>query len=119
MSKLSAFLFRASVALGLGILLWARIPALAQSANEQLPAGAAKEKAEATCLTCHEARIMVQQRLTKAAWVKEMDKMAKWGAEVDPKDRDALIEYFSANFSSDQPRYEAPRTATESKPKRK
>ena len=37
--------------------------------------------------------------------------MTKWGAEVDPQDRDALIDYFSANFGPDQPPYVAPRTA--------
>jgi len=70
-----------------------------------------QEKAAAACLSCHEARIIVQQRLTKAAWTREMDKMVKWGAEVDPQDRDALIDYFSANFGSDQPAYVAPKTA--------
>lgn len=84
------------------------------NSNDQLPAGPAKEKAEAACLTCHEARIIVQQRLSKPAWTKEVDKMMKWGAEVHPKDRDALIDYFSANFGPDQPAYAAPRTATQS-----
>src|ERR1700692_991280 len=84
------------------------------NSNDQLPAGPAKEKAEAACLTCHEARIIVQQRLSKPAWTKEVDKMMKWGAEVDPKDRDALMDYFSANFGPDQPAYAAPRTATQS-----
>jgi hypothetical protein len=56
----------------------------------------------------------VQQRLSKPAWTKEIDKMMKWGAEVDPKDRDALIDYFSANFGPDRPTYAAPGTATES-----
>ena len=102
------------------MLLSALLLAQGQSSpNEQLPAGPAKEKAEAACLTCHEARIMVQQRLTKAAWVKEMDKMTKSGAEVDPKDRDALIDYFSANFTPDQSAYEAPRSANETKSKTK
>ena len=97
-------------------MLSATIAAVAQSSpNEPLPAGAAKEKAEAACLTCHEGRIVVQQRLTKAAWTKEVDKMIKWGAEVDAKDHDALIDYFSSNFGPDQPAYEAPRTATGSK----
>jgi hypothetical protein len=100
------------------VMLCAAIAAVAQSSpNEPLPAGAAKEKAEAACLTCHEGRIIVQQRLTKAAWTKEMDKMIKWGAEVDAKDRDALIDYFSTNFGTDQPAYEAPRTAASSKSK--
>ena len=84
------------------------------NSNNQLPASPAKEKAEAACLTCHEARIIVQQRLTKPAWIKEVDKMIKWGAEVDPKDRDALIDYLSANFGPDRPAYTAPRSATQS-----
>lgn len=57
----------------------------------------------------------MQHRLSKAAWTKELDKMIKWGSEVDPKDRDALIDYFTANFSPDQPTYVAPRSAIESK----
>ncbi len=84
------------------------------NSNEQLPAGPVQEKAAAACSTCHEARIIVQQRLSKSAWTKEMDKMIKWGAEVDPKDRDPLIDYFSANFGPDRPTYAAPRTATQS-----
>jgi hypothetical protein len=83
----------------------------ASSPNEQLPAGPMQGKAGAACLSCHEARIIVQQRLSKAAWTREMDKMTKWGAEVDPQDRDALIDYFSANFGPDQPPYAAPKTA--------
>lgn len=100
------------------LLLCAAIAAVAQSSpNEQLPASTGKEKAEAACLTCHEARIIVQQRLTKAAWTKELDKMIKWGAEVDAKDHDALIDYFSSNFGPDQSAYEAPKTAAGSKSK--
>jgi hypothetical protein len=76
----------------------------------QLPAGPVQEKATAACASCHEARIIVQQRLSRAAWTREMDKMIKWGAEVDPKDRDALIDYYSVNFGPDQAAYEAPRT---------
>src|SRR5579862_7677888 len=99
-----------------GSLFCAAIAVVAQtSPNETLPAGAAKEKAEAACLTCHEARIIVQQRLSKAAWTKEVDKMTKWGAEVDAKDHDALIDYLSANFNPDQPPYNPPRSASDAK----
>jgi hypothetical protein len=111
--------FAVFVVLALALLCTA-VAAVAQSSpNERLPAGPAKEKAEAACLTCHEARIIVQQRLSKAAWTKELDKMIKWGAEVDPKDHDALIDYFTANFGPDQPAYAAPRSATESKSQNK
>ena len=83
------------------------------SANEDVPAGAMRQKAAAACLECHEARIILQQRLTKAAWTKEVDKMVKWGAVVDANDRDALIDYLSANFGPDQSAYNPPRTARE------
>jgi hypothetical protein len=43
-----------------------------------------QEKAVAACSTCHESRIIVQQRLSKPVWTKEVDKMIKWGAEVEP-----------------------------------
>ena len=60
-------------------------------------------KATTACTECHEARIILQQRLSKAAWTKEVDKMRKWGAVVDTNDRDALIDYLSSNFGPDQP----------------
>jgi mono/diheme cytochrome c family protein len=79
--------------------------------SEDLPAGAMQAKAATSCLECHEARIILQQRLSKGAWTKEVDKMVKWGAVVDAGDRDALIDYLSTNFNPDQPPYEAPRTS--------
>lgn len=78
-----------------------------------LPDGPMAAKASTACTECHEARIILQQRLNKAAWEKEVDKMMKWGAVVEASDRDALIEYLSANFGPDQPPSEAPRTSTE------
>jgi hypothetical protein len=82
-------------------------------ATEDLPAGPMQAKATTSCLECHEARIILQQRLTKAAWTKEVDKMVKWGAVVNASDRDALIDYLSANFSPDQPPFEPPRSSSE------
>jgi hypothetical protein len=107
-------MFKLSVGALTVALIFGGVAAGAPSPNEELPAGPMQEKAGAACLSCHEARIIVQQRLSKAAWTKEMDKMTKWGAEVDPKDRDALIDYFSANYGSDQPPYAAPKTTHES-----
>jgi len=78
--------------------------------TEDLPPGSMQAKATTSCLECHEARIILQQRLSKGAWAKEVDKMVKWGAVVDANDRDALIDYLSTNFSPDRPLYEPPRT---------
>lgn len=83
------------------------------SGNENLPIGAMRQKATTACLECHEARIILQQRLTKAAWTREVDKMVKWGAMVDASDRDALIDYLSVNFGPEESAYNAPRAARE------
>ena len=81
--------------------------------TEDLPPGPMQAKATTACTECHEARIIVQQRLSKAAWGKEVDKMVKWGAVVDAGDHDALVDYLSANFNPDQPPYNPPRSASE------
>ena len=108
---------RASAAMALLVLAFAS-PFAAQaqkpagaSLTADLPPGAMQAKATTACLECHEARIILQQRLSKAAWTKEVDKMTKWGAVVDPADRDALIDYLSTNFSPDKPPYGPPRTS--------
>jgi hypothetical protein len=82
-------------------------------ASEDLPPGPMQAKATTACLECHEARIILQQRLSKATWAKEVDKMIKWGAVVEAADHDALIDYLSSNFSPDQPPYQPPRTSVE------
>ena len=88
-------------------------------ATEDLPPGSMQTKATTTCLECHEARIILQQRLSKGAWTKEVDKMMKWGAVVDASDHDALIDYLSTNFSPDEPPYEPPRSSSEQSAARK
>jgi mono/diheme cytochrome c family protein len=107
----------AAVLVGLCVLLGAATGVPQPPKDDPLPAGDAREKAASACLACHGARIIVQQRLSKAAWTKEVDKMTKWGAEVDPKDRDVLIDYLSGNFGPEQPAYEAPTSARASKSK--
>jgi hypothetical protein len=80
--------------------------------NPELPAGPLQAKVTTACTECHESRIVVQQRLGKAAWTKEVDKMMKWGAVVDPQDRDGFIDYLSANFGVDKPAYVPERLRT-------
>lgn len=81
-------------------------------ATVDLPSGTMQEKATDACTECHEARIIVQQRLSKAAWTKEVDKMIKWGANVATADHDPLIDYLSANFGTERPAYVPDRSAS-------
>src|ERR1700719_3014346 len=99
------------LAISLAMTLAATLAAAQAGTAPELPPGPMQAKAATACTECHEARIILQQRLSKAAWTKEVDKMTKWGALVDPGDRDGLIDYLSTNFSPDQPPYEVPRTS--------
>ena len=81
--------------------------ALAAQAPD-LPAGAMQQKARTACLECHDPGIILQQRLDRKTWQREVDKMIRWGAVVEPADRDALVNYFFTNFNPDLPPYVPP-----------
>jgi hypothetical protein len=106
----------ALAALALIVLATTCLPSL-HAQSPELPPGPLQAKVTTACTECHEARIILQQRLGKPAWTKEVDKMIKWGAVVDPADRDGFIEYLSTNFPVDKPPYEAGKTSAERKKK--
>ncbi len=93
------------------ILATILIPTRVQAAGPALPSGTMQAKAVTLCMECHDAHIIVQQRMAKPAWIKEVEKMTRWGATVAPEDKDALVDYFSLNFGVDVPAYEATMTA--------
>jgi cytochrome c1 len=74
-----------------------KLPALGTQ-FKQLPAGPGKEKVEAACYACHSADLLAQQRLTEKQWTAELDKMIRWGAVVDEKDKPAMIAYLAKHF---------------------
>ena len=51
-----------------------------------------------TCLVCHQEDMIRQQRLTRAQWNREIDKMTGWGADPKPDQRDALLNYLATRF---------------------
>ncbi len=91
------------------------LPNHVRAVGPNLPEGSMKAKAVTECMECHDAHIIVQQRMSKAAWVKEVEKMTRWGATVAPEDKDALVDYFSSNLPVDAPAYEPAETAKVSK----
>lgn len=50
------------------------------------------------CRPCHGTDLMAQQRLPRAGWVREVDKMIRWGAKVDEAEKDALVDYLTATW---------------------
>jgi hypothetical protein len=70
------------------------------SANGQSTESAKKEE-QIACIACHSLRLIHSQRLSTAAWGKEVDKMVGWGATVP--DRQLLIDYLAAQYSDTKP----------------
>jgi hypothetical protein len=53
---------------------------------------------EEACHTCHGEDIIEGQKLTRAQWERELDKMGRWGAQVKPEQRESILEYLTRNF---------------------
>jgi len=82
------------------ILILLTIAAMAWAADQATLDKGQKEEQRA-CLPCHSLRLIHSQRLSRAAWNRELDKMAGWGTKYN--ERDALLEYLVANYGDDKP----------------
>ena len=67
---------------------------------------AAKREEARECVACHALRLIHAQRLSKAAWGRELDKMAGWGTQI--ANRDLLLEYLASEYSDAKPIPQAP-----------
>lgn len=83
--------------LALIVLLAAQYPKLGTQ-FKQLPEGKGKSQTEAACYACHSADVLVQQRLTPKQWTATVEKMMRWGAAVEEKDKQVVIDYLARNF---------------------
>ena len=66
---------------------------------QDLPTGAGRDVITTRCLSCHQADLITQQRLSRAAWGRSVDKMIRWGAVVEAIERDPLLDYLAAHFA--------------------
>jgi len=82
------------------VILLGATALLAMAADEATLERGRKE-AGLACTPCHSLRLVESQRLSRATWNKELDKMGGWGTKIT--DREALVEYLVANFGDDKP----------------
>jgi len=53
---------------------------------------------KSACAVCHDDDVIRQQRLTRAQWDREINKMTGWGAKVKDEDRAGLPDYLFNNY---------------------
>ena len=80
------------VAVGMAVAAWSA---------DQATLDRGKKEEQQSCLPCHSLRLIESQRLSRATWGKELDKMTGWGTVIP--DRDALLEFLVANYGDDKP----------------
>lgn len=69
-----------------------------RAARQDLPEGKGVELAHDRCVTCHEADVIVSQRLSRQGWTREVEKMIRWGAVASDAEKEILIDYFATHF---------------------
>ena len=74
----------------------AQTPAPAQAGA--LPQSAGADVATAKCIGCHQADLIVSQRLSPTGWDREVAKMERWGAKLSPEERPVLVGYLTREF---------------------
>jgi hypothetical protein len=82
------------------IALFAGVLGAALAADQATLEKGRKEE-QRVCLPCHSLRLIHSQRLSRAGWTRELDKMAGWGTKYN--DREALLEYLVATYGDDKP----------------
>ncbi len=95
--KLS-FALAASILAANGLAAGGLTGANARAARQDLPEGKGVEIARDKCIGCHEADLIVSQRLSKQGWTREVEKMIRWGAVASDSEKEILVDYFTANF---------------------
>lgn len=78
--------------------------------GKPLPPGPMRAKIKAACTQCHNTSRITDQHLTRQKWSGELKKMEGLGAVIPDSDRDALLNYLTANFG-------APKDAVKDAPK--
>ena len=71
----------------------------ARAGSQNLPEGKGASVVRDKCVTCHEADVIVMQRLSRPGWTREVDKMIRWGATVADAEKEILVDYLAAHFS--------------------
>ena len=87
-------MMRATIVLFAGVLV-------AALAADQATLDKGKREEQRVCQPCHSLRLIHSQRLSRATWTRELDKMAGWGTSYQEKD--ALLEYLVATYGDDKP----------------
>ena len=71
---------------------------------ELLPPGDGRELVLSTCTSCHNLKVVVHARMSRAEWAKSVNDMIQRGAPVFPEEIEPLTTYLSKAFGTSVPK---------------
>jgi hypothetical protein len=80
--------------------------------GKPLPPGPMRAKIKAACTQCHNTSRITEQHLTRQQWSGELEKMEGLGAVIPDADRNAFLNYLTANFGVEKGAVKDPPKAT-------
>ena len=89
--------------------LWNVVPRIGVDAVKEVSAGSQTTQPSTSslpqpnafkgqCGICHDDDVIRQQRLTRAQWEREINKMTGWGATVKDEEKAGLLDYLFGNY---------------------
>lgn len=78
-------------------------PPKESSEKTELATGSGLEKVRAACLSCHNAGVIIEQRLDRREWQSVIDRMIRWGAEIKAADRAEILNYLTREYAARPP----------------
>jgi DNA uptake protein ComE-like DNA-binding protein len=72
--------------------------------SQLLPPGDGRQAVLESCTTCHNLKVVVHARLSRAGWTKDVNDMIQRGAPLFPEEIDPLTAYLSKVFGPDVPK---------------
>ena len=92
------------------VLLAATSPLRAQgAAPPALPPGDARDMVSVACSQCHALRVLTTVREAPAGWRRHVYNMVLRGAQLNPRETEAAIQYLAANFGPGAPQAGEPK----------
>jgi len=67
-------------------------------AGAALALSAVEGSYQRACLTCHDADIIEQQKLSSIGWTRSVEKMMRWGATVSADEKEPLVNYLASRY---------------------
>jgi mono/diheme cytochrome c family protein len=71
---------------------------LASHASDAAAIDAGQATFKRACSGCHGVDLVEQQRLSRPGWVREVEKMMRWGADVPATEKDPLVDLLAARY---------------------